>query len=301
VPAPSRNDEYLLYQTLIGTFPASKVDETGLAAYRERIESYMVKAAREAKVHTSWLAVNRDYEDALAGFVGALLHSDGENRFLAELRTQTETFAWFGVLNSIAMTLIKFASPGVPDIYQGNELLDDSLGDPDNCRPVDYALRRARLEELDALRAELAAAGAARVRSLFDSPYDGRAKLWVITRALALRRAHHGLFAQGDYRAIAAKGPRAQNVLAFARGFRGQLIIAAAGRLFASLGTDIGAPPVGDVWRGTVLDLSWLKSRLSALNVLTGESHVIGSGELPLEELFRHFPGALLHSTNSRM
>jgi (1->4)-alpha-D-glucan 1-alpha-D-glucosylmutase len=295
VPAPSRNDEYLLYQTLIGTFPVSEVDGTRLAAYRERIERYMVKAAREAKVHTSWLAVNRDYEDALVGFVGALLRTAGENRFLAELRTQTEIFAWFGMLNSVAMTLIKFASPGVPDVYQGTELLDDSLVDPDNRRPVDYAQRRARLAELDALQAELAAGRAARVGSLFDSPFDGRAKLWVIVRALALRRAHHGLFAQGDYRPIAATGARAQNVLAFARSFRGELIIAAAGRLFASLRTDIGTPPVGDVWRETVLDLSWLKSPLSAVNVLTGESHVIGSRDVPLDELFRHFPGALLH------
>jgi (1->4)-alpha-D-glucan 1-alpha-D-glucosylmutase len=297
VPAPSRNDEYLLYQTLIGTFPVSDVDGTGLPAYRERIERYMLKAAREAKVHTSWLAVNRDYEDALVGFVDALLRTGGENRFVAELRTQTEIFAWFGMLNSVAMTLIKFASPGVPDIYQGNELLDDSLVDPDNRRPVDYALRRSRLAELDALEAELAAGRADRVSSLFDSPYDGRAKLWVIVRALALRRAHPALFAQGDYRPIDATGARAQNVVAFARGWRGESMIAVAGRLFASLGTDVGKPPLREVWRGTGLDLSWLESPLSAVNVLTGESHVIGSSNLPLNELFRHFPCALLHLT----
>jgi len=295
VAAPSRNDEYLLYQILVGTFPAHDCDGDVLAGYRERIDRYMVKAAREAKLHTSWLAVNRDYEDAVIDFVGALLRTSGENLFLTDLRTQAKTFAWFGMLNSVAMTLLKFASPGVPDIYQGTEILDDSLVDPDNRRPVDYALRQARLAELDALHSELASAGAARVRSLFGAPSDGRAKLWVIARTLALRRAHPELFAHGDYRAITATGARERKNVLSARRLANEGIIAAAGRLFASLGLGVGTPPVADAWRGTALDLSWLKSPVLAVSALTGESLPIGGGEVPLELLFEHFPGALLH------
>ena len=122
--APSRNDEYLLYQTLVGTFPPAEPVEGELRTYRERIEHYMVKAAREAKVHTSWLTVNEAYEEALTAFVAALLARAGRKPFLGDLREQCAVFAWYGMLNSLSMTLLKLASPGVPDIYQGNEMLD---------------------------------------------------------------------------------------------------------------------------------------------------------------------------------
>ena len=143
--APSRNDEYLLYQTLIGTFPADELDTAGLARYRARIEQYMIKAAREAKLHTSWLTVNEDYESALKSFVAALLDGVASNAFLADLRSAAGVFAWFGALNSIAMSLLHFTAPGVPDIYQGNEMVDLSLVDPDNRRA-----RRLRTPRADA-------------------------------------------------------------------------------------------------------------------------------------------------------
>ena len=108
--APSRNDEYLLYQTLVGTFPPGDPVEGELRTYRERIEHYMVKAAREAKVHTSWLTVNESYEEALTAFVAALLHAPGANPFLGDLREQSAVFAWYGMLNSLSMTLLKLAS-----------------------------------------------------------------------------------------------------------------------------------------------------------------------------------------------
>ena len=162
--APSRNDEYLLYQTLIGTFPATAIDPAALDGYRARIEQYMVKAAREAKLHTSWISVDEDYESALKAFVAALLEETATNAFLDDLRVTVPAFAWFGALNSVAMTLLHCTAPGVPDIYQGCELVDLSLVDPDNRRAVDYARRREALRALEALAAtsQRAACGGAR-------------------------------------------------------------------------------------------------------------------------------------------
>ena len=293
--APSRNDEYLLYQTLVGTFPPGDPAEGELRTYRERIEHYMVKAAREAKVHTSWLTVNESYEEALTAFVAALLHAPGANPFLGDLREQSAVFAWYGMLNSLSMTLLKLASPGVPDIYQGNEMLDWSLVDPDNRRAVDYAARRAALASLDALTG--AAAGAPRVGPLFSSPYDGRAKLWVVARALALRREHPELFAAGDYQRIAVTGARAEHVVAFRRMHEHDGVVVVAGRLFALLGLAAGTLPLADAWGDTTLDVRFLAPGSRVENVLTGEVFTVQDRTLRVADLYRDFPGALLHFT----
>ena len=150
-PAPSRNDEYLLYQTLLGTFPLETLDDAGLAAYCERIERYMVKAIREAKERSSWISVSEPYEDAAVEFVRQLLGRREGNLFLEDLASQVRSIAWFGMLNGLSMTAIKLASPGVPDIYQGTEIWDYSLVDPDNRRPVDYAYRRTLLDRMVAI------------------------------------------------------------------------------------------------------------------------------------------------------
>ncbi|HKU85847.1 MAG TPA: malto-oligosyltrehalose synthase [Casimicrobiaceae bacterium] len=297
--APSRNDEYLLYQTLAGSFPPGNPDDAAVDRYRERVQQYMTKAAREAKVRTSWLAVNEPYEEALTGFVADLLRTGGGNRFLDDLREHSATFAWFGMLNSLSVTLLKLASPGVPDIYQGNEILDGSLVDPDNRRPVDYDARRALLASLATLRA--GAPGASRVRSLFESPYDGRAKLWVIAQALDLRRRHAGLFATGKYERVAVTGARENHVVAFRRagaeggpaGAQGGVLVV-AGRLFASLGVPAGTLPLAERWGDTKIDASFLSRGTRVENVLTGEALVI-DGDIEMATLFRDFPGALVH------
>ena len=307
--APSRNDEYLLYQTLVGSFPPGDPDRAAIDRYSERIQQYMVKAAREAKLRTSWLAINKPYEDAVTGFVADLLQTDTDNRFLDDLREHAATFAWFGMLNSLSMALLKLASPGVPDIYQGNEILDWSLVDPDNRRPVDYEARRALLASF----AE--DSGAHRGRSLFESPYDGRAKLWVTAQALALRRQHPELFAAGEYRRVAVKGARENHVVAFRRvSPKGRLqgeeaprssaeasstsaedgVLVVAGRFFASLGAPRGAIPVGELWGDTRVDVSFLPRGTPVDNVLTGETLLVEGDTLDVAILFREFPGALV-------
>ena len=299
VPAPARNDEYLLYQTLVGTCPPEEADEERLAGYRERIGAYMLKAAREAKVHTSWLKGDAEYEAALGGFIDALLAS-GTNRFLDELRAQSVAFAWYGMLNSLSMTLLKLTSPGVPDIYQGNEVFDLSLVDPDNRRPVDYQRRRELLDSLDAVATSPDAGLAAAVHELFATPYDGRVKLWVVRQALRSRRERCALFESGDYTALTVKGEHSDHVVAFARRHEGDVAIVVAARMFASLVNEPGALPLGAaVWGDTTLSLDVLAPGTKLVNVLTGESLEAGK-QVALANLFAHFPAALLHQRDAR-
>ena len=295
LPAPSRNDEYLLYQTLVGTLPAEALDAAGLARYRARIEQYMVKAAREAKLHTSWLAVNEEYESALKAFVAALLDGAASNHFLADLRSAVRAFEWFGALNSIAMVLLHFTAPGVPDIYQGNEMVDLSLVDPDNRRAVDYALRAAMLGELDAIASGTKESLAASVLALLATPHDGRLKIWVISRALALRREYPQLFTRGDYVAINVTGERARHAVAYARRQGNSGFVAVAGRLFASLGLEQGVAPVGDdAWGNATLGLDFLPPATQLFDVLTGAAHELSAGSVALARVFATLPVALL-------
>jgi (1->4)-alpha-D-glucan 1-alpha-D-glucosylmutase len=298
VPAPSRNDEYLLYQTLVGTFPHASDAGADLATYCVRIASYMRKATREAKVHTSWLSPDEAYENALAGFVSALLGGASEHLFLPDLRAECAAFAWFGMLNSLSMTLLKLASPGVPDLYQGSEFFDFSLVDPDNRRPVDYHARRERLDSLAALASPGSDAPVEKLQARFAAPLDGGPKLWVIARALALRQREPALFAFGDYRPIRVFGSHADHVVAFARTHERQCAVVVAGRLFASLGPGVGTLPLVDAWGDTALDLSLVAAGTRIANVLTGERYAAAaSGALPVAQAFAAFPGALLHFT----
>jgi len=297
-PAPSRNDEYLLYQTLLGTFPPGELDDAALEDYCGRIERYMVKAAREAKDRTSWISPNEDYEQALTGFVRALLGRAQHNPFLEDLRVQAATAAWFGALNSLSMVLVKYGSPGVPDLYQGNELIDYSLVDPDNRRPVDYVLRRRLLEEVRDMAQRPGFAPAA--HALAEHPYDGRAKLLVAWRLLDLRRELPALFADGSYEALETVGARAAHVLAFARRHEEGTLVVIAGRLFARLMGDPGALPVGaQVWHDTHVERSGLAEGTRLENLLTGETVRVRDGRIELAHAFASFPGAALLARGS--
>jgi (1->4)-alpha-D-glucan 1-alpha-D-glucosylmutase len=296
VAAPSRNDEYLLYQTLLGTFPDDPMDAAALETYRGRIEAYMLKAAREAKRHTSWVNVNTEYEEALAAFVRALLGRLDANLFLDDLRLQAGPIAWFGMLNSLSMALVKLTSPGVPDFYQGTEIFDLSLVDPDNRRPVDYGRRQALLDELRRVVAAPSEGMAAGVRGFFDKPSDGRAKLWLTWRTLQFRREYAELFLKSDYHPVAVSGARTRNLVAYARRLGGRGIVVAAGRLYTLMGLAPGALPLGDaVWGDTALDLRFLPAGTRLTNILTGETlETDASGSLLLSRAMTAFPGALL-------
>ena len=293
-PAPSANDEYLLYQVLLGSFPPHDVDDDGLARYCERIEAYMLKAVREAKVHTSWINANAEYEAAVTAFVRALLAPSARNLFLKDLRAYSRRIAWFGMLNSLSMTLLKLASPGVPDIYQGNEICDLSLVDPDNRRPVDYGARERVLDALVRLRDSSTLTRD--VRALAKSALDGRAKMWIVWRTLELRRVQPELFELGHYLPLHAEGARADHIIAFMRRHGDSALIVVAGRLWLTLGCDEGTPPDAQTWADTTIEAGPLTGSLT--NVLTGETVQIEDGRIRAAAALGSFPAALLCSMN---
>jgi (1->4)-alpha-D-glucan 1-alpha-D-glucosylmutase len=287
-PAPSRNDEYLLYQTLLGSFP---VEGGSLDEYTERIVAYMQKATREAKQRTSWANVNEAYEEATSAFVRALLHERPGNAFLEDLRAAVAPVAWIGFLNGLSMATVKLTSPGVPDIYQGNETWDFSLVDPDNRRPVDYGRRREMLAEMEALGGR---AGDA-LASMLANLHDGRAKMYVVWRLLHLRKAKESLALHGGYTGVHASGARARHLIAFARRHGGECIVTVAPRLIGGLDLAPGSLPCGEeVWRDTRIALPFLKEGTVLHDVLSGRSLAVEQGGLMAGAVLASFPAAVL-------
>ncbi|MEO8858773.1 MAG: malto-oligosyltrehalose synthase [Burkholderiaceae bacterium] len=266
--APSAADQSLLHQTLLGTLPAAGLTAEELDRYRERIENYMRKAAREAKLQTSWARPNAAYETALQGFVGGLLARVDNNPVLTDLQARAAEIAWFGALNSLVVTLLKFTCPGVPDVYQGNELPDFSLVDPDNRRPVDYALRERMLGELEhALDAE---DRATRLAAWASHPASGHIKLWLVWRLLALRRQEPRLFSHGQYIALKLQGAQRRHAVAYARRLGDKTLLVVAGRRFVGLQSEPGKLPLGTTaWTDTrVLLPDDLSAASAGLDVL---------------------------------
>ncbi|QWV97503.1 malto-oligosyltrehalose synthase [Geomonas nitrogeniifigens] len=249
---PDRNEEYLIYQTLLGAWPAGEIDQAGYESFRGRIKEYLIKALREAKVNTSWVSPNAAYEEAVLGFADGILEQSPGNLFLREFRSLQKRLARCGVFTSLSQALLKMTVPGVPDFYQGTELIEFTLVDPDNRRQVDYGARIVALRELRVREAEIGAQ--ALCRELLERSEDGRIKLFLIYRVLNYRRQNRDPFDFGEYLPLEAKGARERHVCAFARkGGEGVLIVAAA-RLVATLMPEPESSPLGEgVWQDTVL------------------------------------------------
>lgn len=289
-PAPSPNDEYLFYQTLLGVWPEHG-DEAGLGELGERLGAYMVKAAREAKVHTSWTDLDAAYEAALCTFVTRVLDTRRANPFLADFGAFAADLLPSGVCNGLSQTVLKLTCPGVPDIYQGADLWDTSLVDPDNRRPVDFA-RRARL--LDDLTRRPPSPALA--EELLHAWPDGRLKVWVIHTLLRLRAAWPGLFTTAAYLPLDTEGTRADNVIAFARRGGPEWLIVAVPRMTARLRQDDQVWPLGEAaWARTRITLPDTAPDTPWRNVLTGEDTAPAApGVLPLSSLLRTLPLAVL-------
>jgi (1->4)-alpha-D-glucan 1-alpha-D-glucosylmutase len=296
-PAPSPNDEYLLYQTLLGAWPSDrlcdKCDKNGWATFAERMGAYMLKAVREAKRNTSWVNRNAEYEDAVSSFVKALLDPAAENRFLDDFVPFQRRVARIGLWNSLSQTLLKLTCPGVPDIYQGNELLDFSLVDPDNRRPVDY-IRRQRM--FDRVRSLIDGSDASSISRLLETPEDGLIKLYLIGRTLCLRRQDAKLFQQGEYLPLTVAGAKAEHVVAFARRFKTKSLLVVVPRLVASLLEDRDLPPIGaQIWEDTRVLLPFSASECQ--NVLTGKTmeteKADGHARIDVSIALAEFPVAL--------
>lgn len=299
--APDRNDEYLLYQTLVGVWPLDEMRDDEYAILTGRVISYMKKAIYEAKVHTSWINPHQGYDDAVRTFVASVLSRKGNNPFLADFLPFQAEIAQYGLYNSLSQLLIKIAAPGVPDFYQGTELWDFSLVDPDNRRPVDYESRTRMLNDIqNAVRT----AGSDRrqlTRRLLADKQNGQIKFYVAMTGLQCRNAHRQLFSEGRYLPLDAGGASEYHIIGFARVHEQNAVLAVAPRLVASLLPDSRTAPLGEqIWRDTWIALPDGVPSETYRNVLTGEtlhsSMVQGRRCLLLAQIMTDCPVALLES-----
>jgi (1->4)-alpha-D-glucan 1-alpha-D-glucosylmutase len=297
--APTRNDEYLFYQALVGAWPVGQ--QTPDAELRERFKAHMLKAAREAKELTSWANQNVDYENALTSFVESVLDPLASHDFLSDLLAFQNQVAAIGRLNSLSQTLIKLASPGVPDIYQGNELWEFRLVDPDNRRPVDYARRQKLLCELTSLPCAEHESVARTFSDQLNNGEDieGRAKLFLTWRALRARREHLDIFQNGAYLPLNVEGPKARHVFAFARTKGDAHVILGVPRMCGQLfenGISLRDP---EIWGDTRIELPADISAPAYRNLITGQPFTptrdqAGKAFLEVSAVMNDFAWALL-------
>jgi (1->4)-alpha-D-glucan 1-alpha-D-glucosylmutase len=298
-PAPDPSLEYLLYQTLVGSSPIRpsarpQPDEI------ERIQACLLKSAREAKSHTSWIDPNPAFEQAIHAFTQTILNPRQSARFLADLRRFTQHVARPGACNSLSQTLLKLTVPGVPDLYQGSELWDFSLVDPDNRRPVDFARRQALLRSIRQQARRSDSSAVSLCRALLRSFHDGRVKLFLIWRTLQLRQQLPNLFARGAYEPLAVTGRHSRHVCAFRRFLPDAERIVVVPRFTLQL-TRTGSLPLGPrVWQDTAIALPAAAPGSIYRQIFTGESlnpKAKRSGQplrLPVAQILRNFPVALL-------
>jgi (1->4)-alpha-D-glucan 1-alpha-D-glucosylmutase len=297
---PTPNDEYFIYQTLLGIWPSGKPDANEMARLDVRLAEYLVKAVREAKVHTSWINPNKAYEDAVLAFAHALVNAPVEGPFMTDFLPFQRRIARLGVFNSLSQTLIKLTVPGVPDIYQGCELLNFSLVDPDNRRPVDFSYRQTMLDELQKLATQTTQQRSAGVIALCETLEDGRAKLLITRSALALRERWPGVFQQGSYLQLAVKGEHAANLCAYARIDGERAVITVAPRFFAQLLGDIDTLPLGEkVWGNTTVDMPFPPRDNQYTCAFTGkvlkpQQQRLSGWCMPVAQVLTEFPVGLI-------
>jgi (1->4)-alpha-D-glucan 1-alpha-D-glucosylmutase len=299
IQVPTANDEYFIYQTLLGVWPQGEPDKNEMANFSVRIAEYQVKAVREAKVHTSWINPNTAYEDAILSFTDALINSPAESAFMSDFLPFQRRIARLGIFNSLSQTLIKFTVSGMPDIYQGCELWDFSLVDPDNRRPVDFGYRQNLLNTLRTLDTLESQQRGARVRALCDKLGDGLPKLLVVITALALRERWSDVFLQGSYLPLIVKGEHAAHVCAYARIAGGRTVITVAPRFFAKLLGETDTLPLGEkVWGNTTVDLPFYyrdNQYSCAFTKKVLKPHQRGSGSyLSVAQVLAEFPVGLI-------
>jgi (1->4)-alpha-D-glucan 1-alpha-D-glucosylmutase len=298
--APDANEEYLLYQTLLGVWPlgADHGSEGPPQSFVQRIQEYMIKALREAKIHSSWLNPDEEYEQAARDFISKILSPDGA--FVKDFAEFQAPIARAGMFNSLSQTLLKIAAPGVPDFYQGTEIWDFSLVDPDNRRPVDYEHRK-RL--LDSLRDKEAGDRASLADDLLRSAPDGRIKMFVTANALKYRQNNRDLFERGEYLPLHPSGERERHVVSFARRIGDKTAIVIATRFFIRL---MAGEPVGrEAWGDTAVLMDdelagcyrdvFTGGRVCARKRPSGDEDGNEYGnELSVAEALAHLPVALL-------
>jgi (1->4)-alpha-D-glucan 1-alpha-D-glucosylmutase len=300
-PAPDRNDEYRFYQAVVGTWPPAAGPKGASSDYVDRLKGFMIKSVREAKLHTSWITPNIDYENAVVRFVERVLTGAGGARFVPAMLSLQRRVAALGALNSLAQVLLKIASPGVPDFYQGSELWDLNLVDPDNRRLVNFDVRTGLLAEVDTILQLPVEARAAEISSLLGSWPDGRIKLLVTAAGLRLRRDREALFLEGEYLPLVTETTVNADVIAFARVRGDDVVMVAAPRLTAPLvAADLALPLGGAGWKTSRVMLPPALASRCFRHEITGAEirPTSGAGQTWIfaGELFETLPVALVRA-----
>jgi (1->4)-alpha-D-glucan 1-alpha-D-glucosylmutase len=308
--APDRLDEWMFYQALIGAWPAEAaadpVSDVAPSEFVERMTAFMAKAIKESKRRTSWLHENVEYEGAVSTFIHSVLAGDRAKEFLAAFVPFERRVAWFGMFGSLSEMVLRLASPGVPDTYQGAELWNLALVDPDNRRPVDFDLRRSMLNELEptieAAEEARVTTGRAPERKAFDQMFgtwtDGRVKLYTLAIALRLRRAYPELFLRGDYEPLSSDLDD-PHLVAFSRRTGKHEVVVLVPRFLATLLRGRTEMPVGmERWRTASVRLPSRLADARLINVFTGERvEPVVYREVPwllAESAFQSWPVAML-------
>ncbi len=286
IAVPTKNDEYFLYQILVGSLP---FNENEIDSFKARLKDYIIKAVREAKVHTAWLKPDTEYENNYISFIDKILEPSGKNKFLQEFLSFQKSVSFYGVLNSLSQTLLKIASPGFPDFYRGAEFWDFNMVDPDNRRPVDFEKRIWLFREMKA-RAEEDSLGL--IEELLSTKEDGRIKMFLTYRALAARNRNRILFEKGTYIPLETSGIYKDKIVAFAWLHKPHWAIAIAPRFLAGTVSEDQYPLGTAIWSDTEIVLlkdapNLMKEEISGLPVQCGSSLRVG-------DVLTHFPCALL-------
>lgn len=298
--APDANEEYLLYQNIAGVWPWSMDGDEARQEFLKRIQAYASKALSESKINLSWLNPDPDYIEAVHAFLADSLLPDKrgvEPLFVRTLNTLLPRIQFFGAINSLAQTVLKLTSPGVPDFYQGTELWDLSLVDPDNRRPVDYELRVRILQELKSLEADSGALAVC--QDALAKLADGRIKLWTSYNTLHLRKEHPEVFRKGSYLPLEVTGANSGHAVAFLREYQGKSVLVAVPRLASTLMRGKTEFPVAAAWGNAVISLPEASAE-TFTNIFTGESVTARDPKsVPLSEVFASFPVAVLTAEKS--
>jgi (1->4)-alpha-D-glucan 1-alpha-D-glucosylmutase len=298
---PDRNEEYLLYQTLAGIWPVHPIRDADYENLKKRTKDYMLKAIREAKINTSWINPNLPYEDALFRFIDVIFSRPSTNLFLKDFVSFQNKISYFGMLNSLSQTLLKIASPGVPDFYQGTEVWDFSLVDPDNRRPIDFDIRKEILKALKGKMSAHASDLPGFARGLLQEWPDGAIKLYVTFRSLNYRRENCKLFTDGAYLPLSGEGDLKEHLCAFARSGEGKVVLVIVPRFLTRLVKNPDEHSLGHkVWGDSWLIIPPEIPAASFNSIFTAET--IGTVErdgrtgLALDQVFANFPVAMLEA-----
>ncbi|MFH1223013.1 MAG: malto-oligosyltrehalose synthase, partial [Pseudomonadota bacterium] len=288
---PDNNDEYFIYQTLIGVYPFDEQPDI----FKERVKEYLIKAVREAKVHTAWIKNDTDYESACVNFIEQILKEDDNNQFLKDFLPFQKKAAFYGTLNSLSQAMIKMTAPGVPDFYQGCELWELNLVDPDNRRPVDYDKRISMLADIKE-RSKNDINGL--LKELSSDGRDGKIKLYLIYKTLEFRKAHPDIFETGSYVPIETTGKLKDNVISFMRKSGKGSAVVIAPRFYSYFMKEGEMVANSDIWGDTSVVLPE-GSPAEFKDILTGNTIKCSDNTIAVSTVQTLLPVSLLYGAGS--